>query len=878
MKIIKVGKIKKFILVLLLLLFTFVTAVEGVFADSTYIDGKGDSFVLGKGGSRMKLTSHDNVQVVIVGKLGDRYAAMLDYNNSHEKLNGKLFLVDNVVTGHSENEDGIGSCSWDGFDSSIINIEGASLGDMVYKFNLWPRNYMQIFWFDMREKFNSEPDIWAVSCSGYSQNAFVFKYSEVIDEISNTVKKRTLTFKNGWGPFGHIVKGIDILDINSQISNPDPNERRCPPIFVEVSRPNGDNGPNNDWWGISSHIIFHNIEKNNKGVPVGVGAFGSYSCDYKPIPSYKVNYFLDIKRGETKRWKGICGGGISGLGTYRDNGEPTYTYYIMETEGEFKNWKGKGGDDYYFNSCIRSRPYTFEYDKQTNRFTKVNGGTSYANHSYSKGGKSSEMKKYLDNLYASCDSIFYHNRGPKVNLVAKNDLKIIGKGISGTNIRGGVKELFEKKGGGYDGFIGHLNIKDCEKRDLVEKEEYKDGKKGAALRRCDEEGRQVLGLFLGYPPTALHNGTSTGRETVVSVNYENVKTEGTETGSGVNAQWQVGAGYKSAVMPIEVHAGYQGYCNQMVKNNNGSTFSASIKKEKILKNESLDSCSRKGFIFFTNKLPILSYGDLVWENNKIAKIKGLKDDIIPISGGVKCNNQQISSNYFDLYNTSVTWNENEETYSAMTDGLENKDENFNNGGGNLFKYKNEAELKKNVTDAADANYRMLEKLKELANANVKQEKDTFKDRPVKWLVPSSPDMFFGYGWNDGSTFQMDFSKFENKDDVLEQGHGGYWKFSVFGPESEGKVTAQSTSRTYSNDTTKNGFGFKTPSVDNLTNNYNLRYYGFNINTKAYKQVMLNEKGKVERPEFIPEYCWERDQSFALFVPEVLGCSEQASHL
>lgn len=38
-------------------------------------------------------------------------------------------------------------------------------------------------------------------------------------------------------------------------------------------------------------------------------------------------------------------------------------------------------------------------------------------------------------------------------------------------------------------------------------------------------------------------------------------------------------------------------------------------------------------------------------------------------------------------------------------------------------------------------------------------------------------------------------------------------------------------------------------------------------------VKNNRKGvkeNNERPPFIPEYCWDRDQSFALFVPEVEG--------
>jgi hypothetical protein len=123
------------------------------------------------------------------------------------------------------------------------------------------------------------------------------------------------------------------------------------------------------------------------------------------------------------------------------------------------------------------------------------------------------------------------------------------------------------------------------------------------------------------------------------------------------------------------------------------------------------------------------------------------------------------------------------------------------------------------------------------------------------------------------------NQFNNKDDVVEQRHGCYWKFSLI-VETDGSVVAHSSNRTYTNDSTKNGFGFKTPAVykkngEELRGNYSIRYYGFNINPTAYKQMKINS-GKLERPSFIPKYCWDRNQSFALFVPEIIGSSEHVS--
>ena len=34
----------------------------------------------------------------------------------------------------------------------------------------------------------------------------------------------------------------------------------------------------------------------------------------------------------------------------------------------------------------------------------------------------------------------------------------------------------------------------------------------------------------------------------------------------------------------------------------------------------------------------------------------------------------------------------------------------------------------------------------------------------------------------------------------------------------------------------------------------------------------NEGKEVKRPSFISKFCWDRDQSFALFVPDIQGYS------
>ncbi|MFO7985531.1 MAG: hypothetical protein R6U38_06670 [Desulfatiglandaceae bacterium] len=86
--------------------------------------------------------------------------------------------------------------------------------------------------------------------------------------------------------------------------------------------------------------------------------------------------------------------------------------------------------------------------------------------------------------------------------------------------------------------------------------------------------------------------------------------------------------------------------------------------------------------------------------------------------------------------------------------------------------------------------------------------------------------------------------------------------------------AQSSTRTYTNKTTQNGFGFQSPPVNYpLTLDYTVRYWGFHVNPGPHKQMKINKgENPPQRPAFIPKYCWDREQSFALFVPEVGGIS------
>ena len=850
------NKIKSEIKVFILLTVFFAVTLDTAVADSTHFDSAGNSFVLGKGGSRLKLQGYNNITAVIVGQLDDKYVAMLGYKCSDPKLNGRLFLLDDISIAS-------GTCSWDGREASIINIEGKNLNELTIDGFGWPHKYMQTFWFDMRTKVGDTPDIWAVTCSCYSHHCYIFKYNEEYD-INNTVKKRTLQYKTTWN-FGNVVRGIDVLDLNNQIVKTNSNELRCPPIFVEVSRGYGNEGINNNFWCVSSELWFKNIVMK-EGVP-GTIQIGTYHAECGiPLDTYSGKQLMSkINKDDTYiKWGGIAGGGVSGLGLYKNN-TPTFAYYTMESETKLKHSrKYSGGDPYYYNWYINTVSHTFEFDKSSNTFNKLQSRRN-GSKSFSTGDTSKEMTAKLDGLFESCSTILFDTKGPYVSLI-QDELTLIGKNITGTTIEGKAGELFGNNG--RNEFIGQLDVEKCENRKLLEKEEYTKGEKGKKLKLCDEQGRQVLAIFMGYPLTAVQSGdTDNGSATELIVNFENVETDGIETGSGVSAEWSAGFGHECKILPIEFHTGYQGYLNSTIKKNSGSTFDGNIVHTKNFSN-TLKDYRNKGTVFFTNKLPVLVTGKLLWKNDKQAVIEGI-GNIIPLSGGVRPSTDQVDCNYFNLNDTNITWDEVKETYSAMTAGLEKKDKNFNYGKGNLFEFKNEQELKKLVNESKNSNYQILKELKNLADFKAEKGKDTFKDRPVKWLVPTDPGKYFGYGWKTETNFQMNFSSFENKEDTLEQGHGGYWEFSVFGVEGKGSVTAQSSSCTYTNSTSKNGFAFKSPAVNyNLTNNYSIRYWGFNINPKAYKKMNIGNS----RPEFIPEYCWNRDQSFALFVPEVVGCS------
>ncbi|MEA2039563.1 MAG: hypothetical protein U9N82_06990, partial [Thermodesulfobacteriota bacterium] len=867
----------KYISLFVALIFIAVTGVESALADSVHVDSQGNSFVLGKGGSRMMLTSHNNNKVVIVGKLGDKYAAMLEHNVGRpSELVGKLFLVDNVLSRDSDKEDGVGTCTWDGYQSSIIHIEGASLNNMFYSPPKWPRRYMQIYWFDLREYYGDDPDIRAVSCSCNTHNCYVFKYLEDYDKNAGCVTKRTLKYERSW-TFGHLVKGIDILDLNSLTVDSKPTDQRCPPIMVEVNRPGGSDGANGDFWCVASEIWFHNIISIDR-----VENFGRYRTAYQPLLSYDPKKIVRTDRQDHQLyWEGIHGGGTSALGVYNSSGEPTFAYYTMESSA---NVFIVGGREPYYTWRIKAVKHTFEYDQSINKFCRIESDNSGANWAFRKswrGKKVNEARSDVENMYQSCDSIMFHCRGPRVLVNREDNLNIIGKGMNGTWVRGAARGLFEGKyGSSGNAFIGHFEKGESKDRELMEKAEYKEGEKGEKLKLCDQEGRQVLAVFLGYPPIAVNGEQAPGGDSEVFVNFNHVKTQGTETGSGVNAEWSAGAGIESTVALLYrcgFHAGYTGYLNKMIKEGSGTTFSSEVRITKYFRNlNELRNSRDKGIIFFDYKMPVLVTGKLVWENNTTATVRGY-GTVIPFTGGIRPDGKgKTTLNYFDLYDTSKTWEVEKKTYSAMTDGLENKDTSFNKDNGNLFEFENEIELEKLVGEAENHNYGIIKELEELADENVPSNKDTFKDRPVKWLVPADPGRNFGYGWNEDHFFQMKFSQFENTDDTIVQGHGGYWNFYGI-VESQGKAMAQSSTRTYTNETTENGFGFKTPQMNPpLTHNYAIRYWGFHVNPSAYKQMKMNKgKNPPQRPAFIPKYCWDRDQSFALFVPEVLGASPMA---
>ena len=241
----------------------------------------------------------------------------------------------------------------------------------------------------------------------------------------------------------------------------------------------------------------------------------------------------------------------------------------------------------------------------------------------------------------------------------------------------------------------------------------------------------------------------------------------------------------------------------------------------------------------------------------------------PLTGGVRVDPKQrsIGIQLFNLYEPKKDLNGN---YSAMSAGLESKDEKFNPKNGNIFKYKDEKSLKQQLTIASEYNYMILDELKKLAEADVEGGKNKFEYKPVKWLTPDTNNVgqYFKYDFNASHNFEMNFTKFDETSDIIDQGHGGFWSFNTKSSGIGGDVTARSTARTYTNTETKGGFGFNVQKVGNFATSCSAAYWGFNINPKAYKQMLINNHEEMKRPDFISEFCWERDQSFALFVPEV----------
>ena len=111
----------------------------------------------------------------------------------------------------------------------------------------------------------------------------------------------------------------------------------------------------------------------------------------------------------------------------------------------------------------------------------------------------------------------------------------------------------------------------------------------------------------------------------------------------------------------------------------------------------------KGIIFFDCRKPVLVTGSLVWQNGQKATVRGY-GTVIPFTEGIRPDGKgKTTLNYFDLYDTSRTWDVEKKTYSAMTDGFENKNTSFNMDKGNLFEFENENELERLVGEAGKHN-------------------------------------------------------------------------------------------------------------------------------------------------------------------------------
>ena len=534
----------------------------GIQADSTFTDVLGDPFVLGKGGASMRLTDSSNTSATIVGKLGDRFVAFANNDNAPALLKGKLFLVDNVNVGHSteggEKIDRTGTCTWDGDKSSVIDIDGVSLYDMRYKFNDWPQTYMQIFWVDMSEKVGDKPNVFAISNSCNSDICHVFKYDEEYDENANVVTKRTLT-KVSELKYSHILQGIDIIDMNPMRPDTKEGDDRCPPILVTMEKSYDEsNGPNHSFWCVSSFLAFKNLvfDNNNK---IEMKNFGAYTCEYAPLQDFDImkmwkimfNKSKDTGKDQKKYWEGICGGGVTALGKYKDVDTPTLTYYTMKTEGKLSS------------SNVRSKPlayswgshavgHKFTYNKESRLFADVES----QNFKWEGGSvagdpkKDNKIKESVKDSYHTCHSNFFFCRGPKIVMDHKEgsrdyDLYLPTKELIGERVRGGARHMFtdstDKKS------VGTLKTSEFEKGELVEQDQYKekDEGKGEALRKCDQAGKQVVAVFLGVPisPSKQPKIQATSPHTSMSINYQQVKSNGFFTDKGVDASWDISSGY-----------------------------------------------------------------------------------------------------------------------------------------------------------------------------------------------------------------------------------------------------------------------------------------------------------------------------------------------
>jgi hypothetical protein len=769
-------------------------------------------------------------------------------------------------------------------------METFRIWDIIITAPPWVRSYMQIFWFDLREKFGDVPDIWAVSSNCNTGQCYIFKYEEKF----NT--KRTLKHTNTWN-FGHNVKGIDVLDLNSSTVDAGINDLRCPPIFVDVARGDNRNGINGDFWCLADTILFHNILKRG-GTPVCTDFFGYHKADYNPLDTYDPKKLINNtfgKRSAEIKWGGICGGGVTALGTYNNTNTPTWSYYTMASRASILN---ESKSNYSYKWAMSSAKHTFEYDSSHNLFKKVMNGSGSIWDFSKRNLTDLIVPSTYENMFRSCQTILFDCRGPVVNLGKDNKLNILGRGINGNYIAPPARTFFEGKDSrGANCFIGEIMEEKSNKGTLVgEYNKFEDKEKNDALRDCDSQGRQVLAIFLGYPPTALQEGKAC-RKVEVGINFLDVESHGLEIGSGVNTQWSAGHGGKDIRFGLASwQVGFAKKVDKLLTMQYGDKEKDNIEISKPYDTaDLLDEGKNNGIIFFDAIVPNLVAGLLVWDKDTKVTVTGWHGDnkqdydIIPATTGVIADKtgKQLYATSFDLYKAAEKLDSTGKTcYSPLSDGLENKNKAFNidknnNPAGNLFLFEKELDLENKIKNASKCNYKFLADLIKYANGSedIKvSPNNTFQDRPVKWLSATDPGKKFGYDFKYGKNYQMDFEKFTNRTDSIDEGHGGYFQFEIGGSGSQGSRTAQSKFQTSTSTSTTKGYKFFTPQVDaspSLKSNYTIKFWGFNINPRAYKEMMVNNNLPVDRPDYIPEYCWDRNQSFALFVPEIVNSFKTA---